>query len=110
MFEDSPANKVNAQELSSNGKVVLFGVPGAFTPGCSKTHLPGYVEKAEKMKSDGIKEIVCVAVNDPYVMAAWGKEHNAKGKVSLIRFILRIFNITFSLILLINMLSALADT
>lgn len=84
LFEDSPANKVNAQELSSNGKVVMFGVPGAFTPGCSKTHLPGYIEKAEKMKSEGIKEVVCVAVNDPYVMAAWGKEHNAKGKVSLI--------------------------
>lgn len=62
----------------------MFGVPGAFTPGCSKTHLPGYIEKAEKMKSDGVKEIVCVSVNDPYVMAAWGKEHNAKGKVSLI--------------------------
>lgn len=91
LFEDSPANKVNAQELSSNGKVVMFGVPGAFTPGCSKTHLPGYIEKAEQMKSEGVKEIVCVAVNDPYVMAAWGKDHNAKGKVRLVSRISSLF-------------------
>lgn len=81
LFEDSPANKVNISELVAEKKVVLFAVPGAFTPGCSKTHLPGYVENADKMKADGVAEVVCVSVNDPYVMAAWGVQHNTKGKV-----------------------------
>lgn len=82
LFEDSPANKVNVCDLTKGKKVILFAVPGAFTPGCSKTHLPGYVANADKMKSEGIDEIVCVSVNDPYVMAAWGAQHNTKGKVS----------------------------
>ncbi|CAK1540805.1 unnamed protein product [Leptosia nina] len=84
LFEDSPANKVNICELTSGKKVVLFAVPGAFTPGCSKTHLPGYVENADKMKSEGVSEIVCVSVNDPYVMGAWGTQHNTKGKVRML--------------------------
>lgn len=83
LFEDSPANKVNISEIASGKKVVLFAVPGAFTPGCSKTHLPGYVQNAEKMRSDGVGEIICISVNDPYVMAAWGAQHNTKGKVSI---------------------------
>merc|ERR1712221_31944 len=77
LFEDSPANKVNTSELTAEGKVVIFGVPGAFTPGCSKTHLPGYVEDAEKLKAKGIKDIICVSVNDPFVMGAWGKDQKA---------------------------------
>ncbi|XP_039751239.1 peroxiredoxin-5, mitochondrial-like [Pararge aegeria] len=84
LFEDSPANKVNVCDLTSGKKVVLFAVPGAFTPGCSKTHLPGYVQNADKLKSEGVAEIVCVSVNDPYVMAAWGAQHNTKGKVRML--------------------------
>ncbi|XP_047514007.1 peroxiredoxin-5, mitochondrial [Pieris napi] len=84
LFEDSPANKVNVCELTSGKKVVLFAVPGAFTPGCSKTHLPGYIQNADKMKSEGVAEIVCVSVNDPYVMGAWGNQHNTKGKVRML--------------------------
>ncbi|CAH2108698.1 unnamed protein product [Euphydryas editha] len=84
LFEDSPANKVNICELTAGKKVVLFAVPGAFTPGCSKTHLPGYVQSADKLKSEGVSEIVCVSVNDPYVMAAWGAQHNTKGKVRML--------------------------
>lgn len=81
MFEDSPANKVNVCDLTAGKTVVLFAVPGAFTPGCSKTHLPGYVQNADKMKTEGVDEIVCVSINDPYVMAAWGAQHKTKGKV-----------------------------
>ncbi|KAB0799896.1 hypothetical protein PPYR_07776 [Photinus pyralis] len=84
LFEESPANKVNLNELSSGKKIIIFAVPGAFTPGCSKTHLPGYVKKAEELRSQGIAEIICVSVNDPFVMSAWGKEHNVGGKVRML--------------------------
>ena len=67
--------------LTGQSQVVIFGVPGAFTPGCSKTHLPGYVEAAADMKAKGVNEIVCVSVNDPFVMEAWGKDQAADGKV-----------------------------
>ena len=81
LFEGSPDGKVDLPSLCAGKKVVLFAVPGAFTPGCSKTHLPGYVEQAEVIKGKGVDEIVCVSVNDPFVMAAWGKEQAADGKV-----------------------------
>ncbi|XP_019868775.1 peroxiredoxin-5, mitochondrial [Aethina tumida] len=84
LFEDVPTNKVNLAELSKNKKIIVFAVPGAFTPGCSKTHLPGYVEKADELKAQGISEIVCVSVNDPFVMAAWAKDQNTTGKVRLL--------------------------
>ncbi|KAJ8721166.1 hypothetical protein PYW07_001941 [Mythimna separata] len=84
LFEDSPANKVNVCELTAGKTVVLLAVPGAFTPGCSKTHLPGYVQNADKLKGEGVQEIVCVSVNDPYVMAAWGAQHNTKGKIRML--------------------------
>ena len=72
MFEGAPDKKVNLAEECKSGKYVVFGVPGAFTPGCSKTHLPGYVSGADDLKAKGIKDIFCVSVNDPFVMAAWG--------------------------------------
>jgi len=84
LFEGTPGDKVNLAEVCKEGKVVIFGVPGAFTPGCSKTHLPGFVEGAEGLKGNGVKEIICVAVNDPFVMAAWGKDQNADGKVRML--------------------------
>ena len=65
--------------------MVIFGVPGAFTPGCSKTHLPGYVAAADALKATkGVADIVCVSVNDPFVMEAWGKAHAADGKVRML--------------------------
>ncbi|KAK1135293.1 hypothetical protein K0M31_008060 [Melipona bicolor] len=84
LFEDSPANKVNLGKIAAGKKIVVFGVPGAFTPGCSKTHLPGYIQKADELKSKGVAEIFCISVNDPFVMAAWGKEHGAEGKVRML--------------------------
>ncbi|XP_043260226.1 peroxiredoxin-5, mitochondrial [Colletes gigas] len=84
LFEDSPANKVNLAKIAAGKKIVVFAVPGAFTPGCSKTHLPGFIQKAGDLKSKGISEIFCIAVNDPFVMAAWGKEQGAEGKVRML--------------------------
>merc|ERR1712180_73958 len=71
---------VEVFENNTGNKVVIFAVPGAFTPGCSKTHLPGYVANASDMKGKGIDEIVCVSVNDPFVMEAWGQAHSATDK------------------------------
>ncbi|KAG8008286.1 Peroxiredoxin-5 [Nibea albiflora] len=82
--EGEPGNKVAMDQLFKGKKGVLFAVPGAFTPGCSKTHLPGFVQQAEELKSKGIQEVACISVNDAFVMAAWGKEHGTDGKVRML--------------------------
>ncbi|KAM8741198.1 peroxiredoxin-5, mitochondrial [Acanthopagrus latus] len=82
--EGEPGNKVAMDQLFKGKKGVLFAVPGAFTPGCSKTHLPGFVEQAGELKSKGIEEVACISVNDAFVMAAWGKEHGTDGKVRML--------------------------
>uniref|UniRef100_A0A668SIS5 Peroxiredoxin-5 n=1 Tax=Oreochromis aureus TaxID=47969 RepID=A0A668SIS5_OREAU len=82
--EGEPGNKVAMDQLFKGKKGVLFAVPGAFTPGCSKTHLPGFVQQAAELKNKGIQEIACISVNDAFVMAAWGKEHGADGKVRML--------------------------
>ena len=72
------------RDILGNGKVVLFGLPGAFTSTCSKLHLPGYVANADKIKSKGIEKIFCLSVNDPFVMNAWGEANNAAGKITML--------------------------
>ena len=72
------------RDILGNGKVILFGLPGAFTSTCSKLHLPGYVGNADKIKSKGIEKIFCLSVNDPFVMNAWGEANNAGGKISML--------------------------
>ncbi len=69
---------ITTDDIFGGKKVVLFAVPGAFTPGCSMTHLPGYVVNADKIKASGVDSIVCMAVNDAFVMDAWGKAQNAE--------------------------------
>lgn len=79
---DGP-QKAEAQEVLGAGKVALFAVPGAFTPTCSAKHLPGFVEKADAFGVKGVDKIVCMSVNDAFVMEAWGKDQNASGKVEM---------------------------
>jgi len=76
MGEKGPTD-ISTDAIFSGKKVLLFAVPGAFTPGCSNTHLPGYVVNADKIKAKGVDTIACMAVNDAFVMGAWGKAQNA---------------------------------
>ena len=83
MGEKGPQD-VSVGEIFKGKKVVLFAVPGAFTPTCSMKHLPGFVEKAADIKAKGVNEIVCMAVNDAFVMGAWGDHQKAHGKVRMV--------------------------
>jgi len=80
---DKGPQPVTTDELFAGKKVVLFAVPGAFTPGCSNTHLPGFVVNADKIKAKGVASIICVSVNDAFVMGAWGKAQNAEHLIML---------------------------
>jgi len=77
MGEKGPEG-ISTDEIFNGKKVVLFAVPGAFTPTCSAAHLPGYVVNADKIKAKGVDTIVCMSVNDAFVMGAWGKSQNAE--------------------------------
>ena len=76
MGENGPQD-ITTEQIFNGRKVLLFAVPGAFTPGCSMTHLPGYVVNADKIKAAGVDTIACVSVNDAFVMGAWGEAQNA---------------------------------
>jgi len=75
---------VQSSEALGSGKVVLFAVPGAFTPTCSEQHFPGYVVRAEDIKAKGVDTVACIAVNDPFVMAAWGAQQDPDGQLTLL--------------------------
>ncbi len=83
MKEDGPGS-ISTKDLFSGKKVVLFSVPGAFTPTCSRQHLPGFVEEAAAIKAKGIDIVACTAVNDVFVMDAWGKSANVGDKVMML--------------------------
>ena len=80
---DSEPQTSKIRDILGKGKVVLFGLPGAFTSTCSKLHLPGYVANADKIKAKGIDNIFCLSVNDPFVMNAWGKENDVGDKIMM---------------------------
>ncbi|MCO4318462.1 peroxiredoxin [Phyllobacterium sp. 21LDTY02-6] len=78
---DEGVSNITSDELFKGKKVVLFGVPGAFTPTCSMNHLPGYLENRDAILGKGVDTIAVVAVNDPHVMGAWAKATNGEGKI-----------------------------
>jgi peroxiredoxin len=83
-FGDKGPEETTSGELLGHGTVVLFGVPGAFTPTCSDHHLPGFVLRADDLRARGADSIVCVSVNDPFVMEAWGQEQNVGKSVVML--------------------------
>ena len=78
-----PPQKQDVLALTRAKKIVIFGVPGAFTPLCSAQHLPGYVQQFDALKAKGVDEVWCMAVNDAFVMASWGREQKATGRVRM---------------------------
>jgi len=83
MTADGPSG-VNTDEIFKGKKVAIFGIPGAFTPTCSAQHLPGFVQHADAIKGKGIDIIACIAVNDAFVMGAWGKDQSVGDKVMML--------------------------
>ena len=81
---DGEPQKSKLREILGKGKIILFGLPGAFTSTCSKFHLPGFVAHADKIKAKGIEKIFCLSVNDPYVMNAWGEINNVENKIKML--------------------------
>ena len=77
-MQDGRPTPVTTEDLFAGKKVVVFAVPGAFTPTCSQAHLPGYVVNADEIKAKGVDDIVCLSVNDAFVMGAWGDAANAE--------------------------------
>ena len=84
VLENGEPVKKNILDILKNKKSVLFGLPGAYTSVCSAKHLPGYVKNREKFKEKGVDQIICISVNDPFVMNAWGKENNVGDKIIMV--------------------------
>ena len=83
ILEKDP-KEIFIKQIIESEKVILFGLPGAFTPTCSAKHLPGFLNSEEEIKKKNIKKIICVSVNDPFVMDAWAQLHKAKGKIIML--------------------------
>lgn len=81
---DAGLEDVETASLFKGKTVVMFSLPGAYTPTCSAKHLPGFVERSAELRSKGVDDIVCLSVNDPWVMKTWGESHGAAGKVTML--------------------------
>jgi len=84
MASDAGPEQVKTGDIFGKGKIALFSVPGAYTPTCSAKHLPGFVENADAFDAKGVDKIICMSVNDAFVMSAWGKDQGAGGKVEML--------------------------
>ena len=84
IIENGTSSNKNLRDELQDKRVIIFGVPGAFTPTCSEKHLPGFITLYDRIKSNNIADIYCLSVNDAFVMKAWEKDQNAKGKVTLL--------------------------
>jgi len=76
--------EISTSEILAKDKIILFGLPGAFTPTCSKKHVPSFLESTKELKKKKIKKVFCISINDPFVMEAWGKSYNLKDELTLI--------------------------
>jgi len=76
--------EISTSKILNKDKVILFGLPGAFTPTCSNKHLPSFLKSAEELKKKNIKKVFCISVNDPFVMDAWGKSYSLKDQITLL--------------------------
>ena len=83
IFDESP-KETSIKQIVGEEKVIIFGLPGAFTPTCSTKHLPGFIGATDQLKAKDIKKVICISVNDPFVMDAWGKIHNVQGKIIML--------------------------
>jgi len=81
---DKEHKEISTKEILNKDKVILFGVPGAFTPTCSNQHLPSFIKSAAKLKEKKIKKVFCISINDPFVMEAWGKNYSLKNELILL--------------------------
>ena len=84
MNKEYEHKEIFTSEILNKDKIILFGLPGAFTPGCSKRHLPSFLESTEKLKEKNIRKVFCISINDPFVMEAWGKSYNLKDELTLL--------------------------
>ena len=80
-FGSDGVSHIELNDLLKDKKVVIFALPGAFTNTCSSKHLPGFIEKSSLIKKEGVDDIICISVNDPFVMDAWGKSQNVTDKI-----------------------------
>lgn len=83
IFEKNP-KETSIKQIVGEDKVIMFGLPGAFTPTCSVKHLPGFIAVTKELNTKNIKKVICISVNDPFVMDAWGKIHNVQNKILMV--------------------------
>jgi len=76
-------NPFNVEDLTRGKKVAIFGLPGAFTPTCSAKHVPSYLQNIDKLKAKGVSDVICMSVNDPFVMGAWARDQKTGGKIRM---------------------------